>query len=447
MLVAAFSLLALAQAAAPPPSSCVSLPEAVSAALGTSPVTAQANAQREVARARVLAAQSQRMPQVQVFGQTGIGDRQPLDQSRDDQVGVSANLELFSFGQRSAAITAARETLRAAQAGELQAQVQIAEQAILLFFELLRTQATVDLSRAQAENYSAEAETVEKRLERGLVTRSDARQIEARYAGAIARREEAEISRDEIAVQLSILVGVDIPCAEEASARALGEGLQGELGGVTAEEALALAEGNAMRMRQARANVYAAEARLREANRAGRPTVSVNAFVLGNYNDSELPFDNRWEQEDRVGFSLRQELYAGGRLKADRAERRGQLRSARADLEGERQQLEYEVRRAILGAQRQGVVTRQRMLARTAAEDRLEATRMELERGTKTITDFVLANEDYYAAAIEEVAASYARDEELVRLAAATGLLLDIDLDRAARPENAPDTLGLATPR
>ena len=81
-------------------------------ALDTSPNLIDAAAEREAARAELLVQRSSRWPQVNVFGQTGIGNRQPLDQARDDQVGVSANLEITNFGQRAATIRAARETLK-----------------------------------------------------------------------------------------------------------------------------------------------------------------------------------------------------------------------------------------------------------------------------------------------------------------------------------------------
>lgn len=438
MRVLVASLLAAFGTAAAQDDRCVSIPETIDAALAVQPALSRAEADREIARAQVLAARSERLPQFALFGQAGIGDRQPLDQSRDDQIGISANLEIFTFGVRSAAITAARETLRAAQAGEIQAQIDIAEQAILLYFELLRAERLVMLTSAQTDGYAQEAATVNVRLDRGLVTRSDARQIEARYAAALARREEAEILRDEIAIQLSVFVGGEVSCAREASAARLASALLAHLGDLKPAEALLLAEQSALNLRQAEAQVRSAEAEVRRANRAGRPTLNLNAFVLGNYDDSELPVEDRWDQEERVGFSIRQELFSGGRLRADRAESRGRLRGAMANMESVEQQLEVDVRRAVLGVQRQGAIQSRREAAAFAARDRLDATTLELERGTKTITDFVLANEDYYAAAIEEATAAYIRDQELVRLAAVTGLLLDIDLADVPEAERDP---------
>ncbi|MEE4211392.1 MAG: TolC family protein, partial [Parvularcula sp.] len=298
----AASCLALAAAATAQEVGCASIPQVLDAALNTAPAVTRAGADREIARARVLAARSGGRPQLSLFGQTGIGNTQPLDQTRDDQIGVSANLELFTFGQRSAEITAARETLRAAQAGELQAQTEVAERAILLYFELLRVSRLLELTSAQTEGYAQEAATVRTRLERGLVTRSDARQIEARYAAALARREEAEITKDEIQLQLSIFVGDELSCVNPVSARALGDALQARIGEIPVDEALSMAQGNAFDLKRARAEVRSSEARVRAAERAGRPTVSLNAFVLGQYNDSTLPIDDRWEQDDRVGF-------------------------------------------------------------------------------------------------------------------------------------------------
>lgn len=413
---------------------CLRLPEAVDAALDSSPQVVVAGSEREVARSRVLAARSRNSPQFNIFAQAGIGEAQPIDTVRDDQVGIRGNWELYSFGQRQAAIQEARQTLRAAQAGELEAQNDLAEQVILLYYEALRTSRIADLQRAQTEGYAREAETITKRLDRGLVTRSDARQIEARYAASLAEQELAELRRDQNLAELSVMTDIEATCVEEASALSLGQSLAEVLGRLNPTEALILAENSAYAMLRARARVRSAEARLRGANRAGLPTLSLTAFVLGEYNDSDLPIDDRWSQEDRIGFSVRQDIFTGGRLKAERAESRARLRGASGDLAIEKQRLEMEVRRSVLGVQRQGAVAARRQAASFAAFDRLEATALELERGTKTITDFVLANDDYYRTAIDEVAASWARDQELVHLASLTGLLLEIDYREVREP-------------
>jgi outer membrane protein TolC len=284
----------------------------------------------------------------------------------------------------------------------------------------------------QTEGYAREAETVTRRLERGLVTRSDARQIEARFAGAEAASELAALRAEQVALELSVLLGADVSCVEEASALELGRALSEVLGDMQPAEALVLAEDNAFFLARARSQVRAAEARYRGARRAGLPTISLNAFVLGEYNDSDIVMGDRWNRDDRVGFSVRQELFAAGRLKAGRQESRARLKGSMARYEAERQRLEIAVRHAVLGVQRRGAVEAKRQAATDAARERLDTTILELERGTKTITDFVLANEDYYRAALDEVSASWARDQELVRLASLTGLLLEIEMDAEA---------------
>nr|WP_305889051.1 TolC family protein [Parvularcula maris] len=405
----------------------MTLPETIDAALDLAPQLGQAEAERDVARARVLATRSRSLPQVSTFGTLGLGDTLPIDTVRDDQVGFRANWDLFTFGQQQAAIDEARQTLRAAQAGELQAQTEIAEQTILLYYELLRTSKMAALTQAQVDGYAQEADTVERQLERGLVTRSDARQIEARFASSEASLELASLRADEVAMELSVLTGREIRCVEEPSAIRLGEALATVLGTLEPAEAYVLAEDNAFFLAQAKSQVRAAEARYRGARRAGLPTISLNAFVIGVFDDGDFVMGDRWSRDDRVGFSFRQDFYTGGRLRADRLESRARLRGASAEFEAQRQQLELAVRTAVLGVQRQGAVQSRRAAATDAARDRLDTTVLELERGTKTITDFVLANEDYYRTALDEVATLWARDQALVRLASLTGVLLNVD--------------------
>jgi outer membrane protein TolC len=403
-----------------------------------SPQIGMAEAERDAARARVLATVAQGRPQVSSFAQIGIGENLPLETVRDDQIGVRVNWDLFTFGQQQAAINEARQTFAAARAGELQARTEIAEQSILLYYELLRTNKLRELTGAQTAGYAQEVETVGEQLDRGLVTRSDARQIEARFAAAEAALELAALRSEQVALELSILTRMEISCVEEPSALRMGKALSAVLGTLEPAEALVLAEDNAFFLERARAQVRAAQARYRGARRAGLPRISLNAFVLGEFDEGEFFDGAGFEQDDRIGFAMTQDLFASGRLRAGRLESRARLRGATADYEIRRQQLELAVRRAVLGVQRQGAVEAKRRAATDAARERLDTTVLELDRGTKTITDFVLANEDFYRAALDEVSASWARDQELVRLASLTGVLLEVDTEGAASALDEP---------
>jgi len=423
--------LALSATSAEP--RCATVFEAAEAALDQSPRVDQAAAAEGIARAQLSAARAQGRPQISLFAQTGIGEAQPLDQSRDDQVGVSAQWELFTFGERAAANAAAREAYLASRYGTREAAAEAAQQALLLALELDRAERVLKLATLQASGYSEEAASAERRLEKGLLTISDARQIQARYDAAIARREEAAVARDLVAAELGVVAQRPIFCIDEHSTNKLSELLDQRLSGVSPDEALAYAEDFAGSVRQAEAELRASKKRVKEAQRRGLPSVSLNAFFLSEYNDSTLPVNDRWTEDDRVGFTLRQEIYGGGQLKAQRAETQFRYRDARANLGLQRQSLEIIVRRAALSSIRQDAIYARRAAAASSALDRFEATKRELDLGTKTITDFVLANEDYYSAAIDAVTAQFTRDQERVRLATLTGAIIDLRLGDSVR--------------
>ncbi|MEO0700359.1 MAG: TolC family protein, partial [Pseudomonadota bacterium] len=293
MLHLIVAVLSLAQS--PPEAGnepCLNPQQAVAQALENAPETLTAEAERDFARASLIAARSRRYPQIGLFGQTGIGDSQPIDQSRDDQLGLSASLELTSFGQRSAAITAARETLRAAEAGELAAMVEVAQTSLIYYTNLLRTELLVELTTRQTDGYARDAQTVTSRLERQLITLADARQIQSRYAAALARREQAILIRDNARAELAIFVGVDPTCTANAE-DVLPSPIVQRLASMSREEAITRADQQSYDLLSARAARRAAQAELRQANRSGLPTVSLNAFALGEYDDSDLPVDDR----------------------------------------------------------------------------------------------------------------------------------------------------------
>ncbi|MEM6913476.1 MAG: TolC family protein [Pseudomonadota bacterium] len=426
--------------------SCLSPEQAVALALETAPETLTAEAERDFARASLMAARSRRYPQIGLFGQTGIGDRQPIDQSRDDQVGLSASLELTSFGQRSAAIAAARETLQAAEAGELAAMVEVAQTSLIFYSNLQRSERLVGLTTRQTDGYARDAETVTSRLERQLITLADARQIESRYAAALARREQAVLMRNNSLAELAVFVGIEPNCTASEEA-VLPPMVAQDLATMSRAEAMTRADLQSFNLLSARAARRAEQADLRQANRSGLPTVSLNAFALGEYDDSDLPVEDRWEREDRVGFSVRQDLFTGGQLRARQAEGRARVRAADAKVEEERRRIDFEVTRGIGALHQHAAIVRQREIASLAAAERLDLTIIELERGTKTISDYVLANEDYYNAAIEGVNASSERERTLINMAATTGLLPDAfphlfgtGLSSEQTPQSAPHT-------
>ena len=414
---------------------CLGFEAAMREALDFDPRIEGAAAGADIARANVMAAQALNRPTLSVFGQTGFNDVRPLDQTRDDQVGVQANLDLFTFGQRKAQQEAARARLEAARYGVAAARAEIAEGVAVAYLDLLRAEAVAEIAREQAASYARDADLSQSRLDRAIITLTDASQIRARFAVAQSDVVNAEVAEEAARARLSVLADVPVPCVDTASAtQTLGPGAPAMLA-LSAEGAAERAIARSFDLRQARAGRRAAQASLDEARRANLPTVSANAFALYNY--GEVPVfqdgspvfgetENRFLGDQRVGLSLRQDLYAGGRNAARREDARGRLRQAQSDVDLQALILEDRVRRSLVQAKAAQAAGLDLLEASREGRIQLDATIREYEQGTKTLTDLVLATEAYFSAARRETEARFAFYTALARLYSAMGTLVDV---------------------
>ena len=434
---ALFSLLSPASA-----QTCLGFETALREALDFDPRIEGAAASADIARANVMAAQALSRPSLSVFGQTGFNDVRPLDQTRDDQFGVQATLDLYTFGQRRAAQEAAQAQLQAARYGVAAARAEIAEGVAVAYLDLLRAEAVAVIAREQAASYARDAELSQSRLDRAIITLTDASQIRARFAVAQSDVVNAEVAEEAARARLSVLADAPVPCVEAASATAaLGPGAPAMLA-LSQEAASQRAKQRSFELRQARAGRRAAQASLDEARRANLPTISANAFALYNYGevpvfedgqrvpDPDRPgfplTEDRFLGDQRVGLSLRQQLYAGGRNAARRADARGRLRQAQSDVDLQALILEDRVRRSLVQAKAAQEAGLELLEAAREGRTQLDATLREYEAGTKTLTDLVLATEAYYGAARQETEARFAFYTALARLYAAMGTLVDV---------------------
>ena len=423
---------------------CLSFPSALRQALDFDPRIAGAAAQADQARAGLTAAYAQNRPSVQVFGQTGFNEVRPLDQTRDDQFGVQASVDLYTFGQRRAAQAAARAQVDAARQGVAAARIDVAEGIALAYLDAARGAALARLAEEEQEAYREDAEAAEGRLERRVITLTDASQIRSRFAVARSSTVDAQAAYEAALIRLGLLADRPVSCvAPDSAVRTLAGGAAATLA-LTPEGVFARAKDRSFALREARSNLRAARAGLDEAKRANLPTISANAFALTNYgeagvfdadgnrvlNDPDDPFsgfatEDVFSGDQRVGLSLRQDLYAGGRNRARRADARARVSAARSDVDLQELVLEDRVRRAFAQAKAAQTSGLALLEASQEGRTRLDATITEYRRGTKTLTDLVLATQDYYQAAARETAARYDFYTALVNLYAAMGTLTD----------------------
>ncbi|RFB05946.1 TolC family protein [Parvularcula marina] len=407
---------------------CLTMAAAVEEALNFDPRIDGARARRDAAGADVIATYSRNLPQVSLFGQTGFGDTPPLDRRRDDQIGIELRQELYSFGQRKYAKQASQHSFQAANYGIDEQQNGIAEAVALAYLEYARASSVLELATEQAAAFRQEAESAEKRLERRVITLTDASQLRSRAASTRAQlasaREAEAIARTRLEV-LTDTVGLE--CLDEQSIRGFVAPEAPRILALSPEQAVEEAMSNSPRLRRARSQSAAARARANEASRSNLPTLNLTAFYQHFQEvETDIAGDviSRTEDEDaRVGLSLNQELWNGGRTKARKAQAVAQLRSARAEEDLQRLAIDDQIRGAMARASSRKTAGEEFYEARAHARVQFESTQKEYLRGTKTLTDLVLASDEYFTTASQEIDARYGFYSSLIQLYSAMGLL------------------------
>ncbi|MEM9838112.1 MAG: TolC family protein [Pseudomonadota bacterium] len=401
------------------PAQCLHFEEALVGAIDIDPRMDSARGRSDAAKADALLAYSQYAPQIGLFAQVGLGDTLPLDQIRDDQVGIQGTVDLYTFGRRKHAQAEARALLEAAREGEEEAKVLVLRSVALSFLDVLRANALIELAKQELKIYERDARTVDDRLERQVITIADASQIRAREAVARADLRRAIAQRDAAAVRLEVLSGRKAACVDGISAADYLTYGTAELFLLPEEQAVDFAMGRSFTVKRAEASVDVAKARVRQANRANLPVLSANGFTLYEYDSDTGDFN----EESRIGLTLRQELFAGGANRARRLRARSELRQAEADARLERISLEDQVRRALHRAIAAEDIRKALNVASSEANNQLKATERAYELNAVALTDLVIAVETYYGSAAREVNATNEYLTALVELYAALGTI------------------------
>lgn len=407
-------------------SRCTTMSTAVMNALDFDPRIDGARANRDAARADVLSAHSRNLPEVSLFAQSGFGDTPPLDRRRDDQAGIRFDQELFSFGARRFANEAARHSYRASTHALDQSEGDIALGAALAYLEYARAQAAAELATEQAKTFEQDAEAAASRLSRRVITLTDASQIRARYARSRSDLVNANVAVEIAQTRLSVLTDDPVSCIDLSSITDFVAPQAPRVLGMAPEAALDEAMANSARLRRARSDVAAASARVSESSRANLPVVTLNGFAQSFSEQISIApgvTDTDYDQDSRLGINITQDLYAGGRNKARKMNAMAELRRARADAELQRISVDDQIRASLATAKARREAGIDLLEARDQAKVQLDFTKREYDRGTKTLTDLVLATETFYLAATQEVEARYGFYISLLQLYSAMGLL------------------------
>lgn len=330
---------------------------------------------------------------------------------------------LYQGGETTASVAQAENLLLYERS-----RLQVTEQEVLLsaieaYAGVVNAEMVFDLAKANEEQLSQQRGAAKKHFDAGELTGTDVAQAEARYAGAIAGRDQASSATQAAKALYRSITNQEL---DEPSAPTVPPP-----SAASEPEAQSLALDSNPAIKAARYRLAAAVADMRLAKAAIYPSLDLQAEV--SYAD-DPSLDTSYERAAAIGVELRIPLYQGGgeyaRIRSTRqvmGQFEDNLEAVKRAVAAETSQAWQDFRAAHLSI---GSIEQQVTAARMA----LDGAKKEAEVGQRTTLDVLDLEEDLFQA---EVALATARQDEVVaayRLRLTLGALtrdaLDLPVER-----------------
>jgi outer membrane protein len=418
----------------------LTLQQAASEALSRNPAVAAAEAQREIATARVAETRAGRLPRVDltesatrgnnpvfVFGsllEQGVfgarhfdpaflNDPDPLTSYR---AALTARVPVFDRLATSTAIAQGRNGVGRAAAELEETRQRLRSETVARYYGVLVAREKLAVAQEAVTGAEADAKAARDRFEQGLLVESDALSADVQLAflrqRVIAAEGELAIARAALATLLQR------PRTETID-------VEGGLPDAPAETSLddAIARATSQRAPVKSAASVAADAALRLKGQRATALPRVDAF--GTFGATGGTFGDR-DSDHTIGVALTLELFDRGRS-ARIAAARGEIDAARAGEALARDGVTMEV---VTAWHRLRAAREMSAVAATAAERAEAASRIVRDRygvGLTTITEQLRAQTALVSARFDHLAARYDALVAQAELLRATGDLNDFD--------------------
>lgn len=396
------------------------LQQAVERAIENAPALEGAGAMVDAARAGVDVARSASLPTAGLQAEVGAL-RTDFTTSTTDQIprsiGVQAEWTVFSSGANEAQVDAAGFGLQAAEKQFLGAREAAALDAFEAYAGLWLAGEIFRLADEQVDTLSERMKEVEARFDQGTVTRTDIALTDARLASAQASREAARAALKAAEARLERLTGVSDP---EIMGRPM---LRFEPVG-SLETVLARVLDRNPAIAATRADVDAADARIREARGRFGPKVSVKARA--SYGDEVFFFFEDPIADVGAFVTLEMPLVTGGQRSATERQARSHKTAAESSSRSVRLLVEEQVASLWHDIEARRAALRAAERAEYASRLAAEGADREFEAGLRTYVDALDAETEY-----RNAQAARARAEVQLLVSQARLLSLSLDLEEA----------------
>lgn len=319
--------------------------------------------------------------------------------------------QLYSGGETPALVSGAENAVRAERARLAAVEQDVLLETVAVYSAVYRDRAVLELARSNEQSLRRQLDAARERFRFGEVTRTDVAQAETRLARSIAERLKAEGDVAIAAADYLRLVGEPpgtvLPVAAPAPLP------------VSVEEALEAVETHPI-VRSARFALDGARDGTDAALAALKPRLLLHGEAAYAH-DPDTTYS--WQSELTLGATLKVPLYQGGGEHARVRQSRQTVLQRRYDLD--------DARRAVgrdIAAAWQGLATARARLASIATQIRaaelaLDGVRSEALTGARTVLDILDAEQELFAARVDQTRAGREEVVAAHALLAATGTL------------------------
>ncbi|GGE33271.1 type I secretion protein TolC [Primorskyibacter flagellatus] len=322
--------------------------------------------------------------------------------STSASINLSAQMLIYDGGQSAIGVEIAKESVLATREGLTALEQQVLLRAARAFLAVRQTSEVVALRQSNTRVITQELRAAKDRFEVGEVTRTDVSLAEARLAAANANLAAAQ--GDLAQAQLEYLAAV----GHKPGRLTASGGLRGLPRSLDAASQTALRQHPAMN--QARREATVSDLRVRLADAALNPTVS----ITGGLSLSENLGNSARSRGGSIGLTGQQTIYAGGRLSSLQRQAMQNRDASRANLHVVSHQIRQDVGNAlaILQVAQASIQASQQQV--NAAQVAFRGVREEATLGARTTLDVLNAEQELLdarasliAAQVDELAAGY----------------------------------------
>ncbi|WP_415919900.1 TolC family outer membrane protein [Tateyamaria sp. SN6-1] len=308
-------------------------------------------------------------------------------------LGINASLQLFDGGADASRVEATKETVLATRASLVNVEQQVLLRAATAYFNVIRQQEFVSLSRNNLRLLQQELRAAQDRFDVGEVTRTDVSLAQA--AVAQARSNLAGSERDLVQAQAEFTNVVG-----RAPGRLSGLPRLPQVETVV-DRAQAVAVRTHPDLTQARHQVSASELLATAAGQDMNPTISLDGQLAVSEEFGAVDSTN----SATVGLSVTGPIYRGGQLFAVERQAFANRDAARGNLHNVRHIVQQDVVNAIsnLVAARASLAASERQIR--AARVAFQGVREEATLGARTTLDVLDAEQDLLDAETNRISA------------------------------------------